>query len=244
MKFDSTVCKVSKPYAKVHNRAKNAFNIRLCGGMKYDFDHKKMYVEAGEMIFIPKGSTYSYKVSSESESVCLSINFEGDFFLTEPKCFSLKEFYGADSLNSHFADMWQFGSSADRYKCIALFYELLAYISALESSSYADKHKYDIIEPAIDYLKKHIYDPTLTADDLHKLCGISHSYFRQLFILRFSVSPKRYIVNKRLSYAKSLIDSGEADSIKELSQSVGYNDPLYFSKAFKKMYGASPINIK
>ena len=81
LKFDSMVCKVSKPYSKVHNRAKHAFNIRIKGGMYYDFEGKKLTVKAGEMIFIPKGSNFSYRIFPDSESTCVSINFDGDFFL-------------------------------------------------------------------------------------------------------------------------------------------------------------------
>ena len=80
-------------------------------------------------------------------------------------------------------------------------------------------------------------------DELHKLCGVSNAYFRRIFIARFGMSPKKYVVGKRLSYAKSIIDSGEFSTVKELALLVGYKDPLYFGKVFKKHYGASPINI-
>ena len=41
----------------------------------------------------------------------------------------------------------------------------------------------------------------------------------------------------------SILESGDYDSIAEVSELVGYSDPLYFSKAFKKIYGFSPSNI-
>lgn len=242
LKFDSVIHKVSKPYAAVNRRAKHSFNVRVSGSMDYDFGDRRFRVEAGEAIFIPKGSTYRYRVSSEDESVCTVLNFEGDFEYTEPFCFPLKDFYASELLCSHFADMWRFGGPADRYKCNALFYELLSYLSVVESSDYSDKRKFDTVQPAVDYLKRHIYDCSLTADELHKMCGVSNTYFRKIFISRFGMSPKQYIVNKRLSYAKHLIDSGDADSVKEVALAVGYSDPLYFGKAFKKAYGTSPLN--
>ena len=55
--------------------------------------------------------------------------------------------------------------------------------------------------------------------------------------------PNQYITEKRLSYAQSLIDDGDFATISEISQSVGYSDPLYFSRLFKKKYGISPLNM-
>lgn len=243
LKLVSVVHKASKSYATVSHRMTHAFNIRVTGEMHYDFGDKRMTVEAGEMIYIPKGSTYIYKTEPDSESICTVISFEGDIENVEPTRFSLKDFYATDLMSSHFADMWRFGTSADKYKCNAVFYELLSYLSALESSDYSKKRKFDTVQPAVDYLKQHIYDSSLTADALHKMCGVSNTYFRSIFISRFGMSPKKYIVSKRMSYARHLIDSGEADSVKEVALAVGYSDPLYFSKAFKKNYGVSPLNI-
>ena len=58
------------------------------------------------------------------------------------------------------------------------------------------------------------------------------------------MSPQEYVLNKRITHSKSIIESGDYDSIKELAESVGYSDPLYFSKAFKKAFGLSPMAYK
>ena len=62
-------------------------------------------------------------------------------------------------------------------------------------------------------------------------------------MLRFKTSPKEYITSRRVSHAKSIIDSGEFSTVKELALSVGYKDALYFGKVFKKAYGVSPSNL-
>ena len=65
--------------------------------------------------------------------------------------------YRAEYLKNHFTDLWKFGSPAEKYNCISLFYKLLAYVSTIEHTDYADKCKFNIIEPAVCYLKEHIY---------------------------------------------------------------------------------------
>ena len=100
--------------------------------------------------------------------------------------------------------------------------------------------KYKLIKPGVEYLKANIYSPTLRIDKLHALCGISDTYLRRIFKERFHVTPQEYVLSSRLTHAKSILDSGDYDSIKEVSELVGYTDPLYFSKAFRKYYGFPP----
>ena len=109
--------------------------------------------------------------------------------------------------------------------------------------SYQDKKKLHIVTPAVEYLKKHIYDPSLEISHLHELCGVSDTYFRKIFISRFGTSPKSYVTEKRVTHAKSIIDSGDFVSVRELALAVGYKDPLYFGKVFKMHYGISPIDM-
>ena len=50
-------------------------------------------------------------------------------------------------------------------------------------------------------------------------------------------------MEKRVAHAKSIIDSGDFVSVKELALTVGYKDPLYFGKVFKMHYGISPTDM-
>ena len=73
--------------------------------------------------------------------------------------------------------------------------------------------------------------------------GISDTYFRRIFTARYNISPKEYVLRERISHAKTIIENGEYETIGAVAESVGYNDPLYFSKAFKQYYGISPSSI-
>lgn len=236
----SAITKVSNRYGRIDNRKMHTFNIRASGTMEYDFGEKKILVKEGEMIYLPKGCTYKNQIVSEGDSVCTIINMQGDFGTVTPASYSLQNFHHIDSFLSNFADLWNFGNASEKYMCISQIYDLLTYICNYESLNYPDKKKFKIIESAVEYLKKHIYDSNLKIDKLHQLCGISHTYFSKIFLLEFGMSPKEYITERRMAHAKVIIDSGEMDSVKQLALSVGYTDALYFSKVFKKHYGMSP----
>ena len=243
LKIVSVVHKKINPHGKVESRNYHTFIFRVAGCVQYTFDDKVLVSNQGEMVYLPKGSRYEYKKISDEHPVATIINMEGDFGEIPPCCYPVNDFHDTPHIMYHLADMWKFGNQSQKYQCISLLYGLLAYISNLESLEYGDKKKFEVIEPAVSYLRRHIYDCDLKTDELHKLCGISDTYFRKIFISRFGTSPKNYIVNKRISYAKSIIDSGEFTTVKELALTVGYSDPLYFSKVFKQHYGASPINL-
>ena len=243
LKIISSIRKNNLSCRKVENRASHAFFIRLKGAVLYDFNSKKFIVNEGEMMFVPKGSSYTFKPLADV-ALYTSINFQCDFSENpKPTCYSFKNFYEADFISNYFSDMWNLGTQAEKYKCLSHFYNLLSYLSTIENSNYSEVKKYKIIEPAVNYLKEHICDSSLKTDNLHRLCGISNTYFRHIFVSNFGITPQEYIASMRLSHAKSIIDSGDFDTIGEVALSVGYNDPLYFSKAFKKKYGCSPRNI-
>lgn len=69
--------------------------------------------------------------------------------------------------------------------------------------------------------------------------GYSESYFYRIFKRYVGLSPVDYITNMRINNAIKLLKNSSL-SIKEISQKVGYNDPLYFSRLFHKKIGQSP----
>ena len=227
----------------VINRATHSFLIRIHGSIIYDFYDQKFQANEGDMIFIPQGSTYSYHCITPAP-LYTSINFTADLPNPKVAVYSLKDFFETERLITTFSDMWNLGTQTERFSCLSLFYNLLAYLSAAENTTYSAKRLFKTIEPAIMYLRENIYDSTLNVNKLHRLCGISDTYFRELFKTTFAMTPQKYIASKRLAHAKSVLDSGDFSSIQEVALSAGYSDPLYFSKAFKKMYGITPSALK
>ncbi|WP_160719371.1 AraC family transcriptional regulator [Bacillus sp. USDA818B3_A] len=98
-----------------------------------------------------------------------------------------------------------------------------------------------IIEETIDYISKH-YNQIITLEDLAKLAGLSKSHYSRLFKKNVGYSPIEYITHYRIDRAKELLAHSDI-RIKEVSQSIGYEDELYFSRIFKKIVGVSPTQF-
>jgi len=87
------------------------------------------------------------------------------------------------------------------------------------------------------------YNCKWTIADLARQCSLSPDWFMHKFKAQTGLSPMEYLAKIRLDKAKWLMLNSSL-SIKEISYIVGYNDPLYFSKLFKKAEGASPSEYR
>lgn len=242
-KIISSSTSESKPYGKIQNRATHGFIFKIRGSSEYFINGKVVHLGEREMIFLPRGSSYEYVTHSEKGNLYTSINFIADVENPVVSLYPIANFYRLNYIYQSFSELWRLGSPADKYACISVFYDLLSYIAKLERMNDGEADKYALIEPAVDYMRKHIYDSSFRIDKLHVRCGISDTYFRKIFKSRFGLAPKEYVTLERISHARSIIESGDYESISEIAHTVGYSDPLYFSKAFKRVLGVCPSKI-
>lgn len=83
----------------------------------------------------------------------------------------------------------------------------------------------------------------LGLEELAKLCNLSLSSFKREFKKTFNDTPNNYITEQKLLRAKELLNITEM-SIGEIAYGVGFNDPLYFTRIFKKKIGESPTGYR
>ena len=96
----------------------------------------------------------------------------------------------------------------------------------------------DCAKDAANYIMTHFEEP-ITVEGLADFASVSHSSLYRSFKRRFQMSPKRFLLEYRIERAcMLLLDSNY--SIQEVSNSVGFEDPFYFSRAFKSVKGVSP----
>lgn len=94
------------------------------------------------------------------------------------------------------------------------------------------------IEAAVQYFQKH-YNAAVSIEDYAASRGISTSWFIRSFRELTGFTPMQYILSIRMSNAQSLLETTEYN-IAEISDIIGYENPLYFSRVFRKQIGVSP----
>lgn len=96
----------------------------------------------------------------------------------------------------------------------------------------------ELIEAAAKYIKNHYMEP-LTVSELASQYGLNTRQFTYYFHKHKGLSPNEFLIEYRMRRAKDLLCT-TACSVAEISACVGYADPFYFSKLFKKRIGLPP----
>ncbi len=95
------------------------------------------------------------------------------------------------------------------------------------------------IARSLDYIEENCLKKDFSLEIAAEMSYVSQPYFRKLFGQKFGVSPKQYVINRRIKHAASLIIAGYY-TLQEISDLCGYNDYKHFSVEFKKIFGVSP----
>lgn len=82
----------------------------------------------------------------------------------------------------------------------------------------------------------------LSLDDISKQNNISVSYLKLLFNTYAGISPKKYFNNLRLRHATRLLSDGK--TITDVSDTMNFSSPNYFSYFYKKNTGRAPSEHK
>jgi len=92
------------------------------------------------------------------------------------------------------------------------------------------------IESALRYIGKN-WAQEMDFEVLAKKLGVGYRQFRRLFQEATGLAPHQYLLNLRLNQAKRLLGTLP---VTEVAARVGFTDPLYFSRLFKRKVGIAP----
>ena len=98
------------------------------------------------------------------------------------------------------------------------------------------------IDKATVYFSEH-YNDDISIDEYAENNHISVSWFIRNFKHCTGITPMQYILSKRIYNAEILLQD-HTYTVTEIAQIVGYDNPLYFSRIFKKAKGLSPSEYR
>lgn len=87
------------------------------------------------------------------------------------------------------------------------------------------------------------YAQAIGRKDIADAVGVSENYLSQIFRQETSISPLDYLNRVRIARAKEYLLKND-ESITQIAVCVGYNDPAYFSRVFRKLTGCSPQEFR
>jgi two-component system response regulator YesN len=105
----------------------------------------------------------------------------------------------------------------------------------IEIRNRKDKRLVKIVK---DYIMEHYHEP-ISLNMIAEVIYLSPSYLSDLFKNQTGENLTNYLSKVRIEKAKELLKDRQMKSY-EVGELVGYKDPAYFSKVFKKVVGVSP----
>ncbi len=94
------------------------------------------------------------------------------------------------------------------------------------------------IHEALSFIEQN-FQNDISVEDIAANCGLNRSYFGTIFNKALGQTPQEFLINYRMIKATELLKLTQL-SVKDISNAIGYANPLHFSRAFKNVYGISP----
>jgi AraC-like DNA-binding protein len=100
------------------------------------------------------------------------------------------------------------------------------------------QHTSILVKQALAYIHQH-YQQTLSRQDVAGHVRVSERYLSQIFNDELGISLWEYLCRYRVMHAKVLLRT-TSESVTNVAMQVGFDDPAYFSRVFRKETGRSP----
>ena len=201
------------------------------------FNGHRFEVTPNTLRFLPAGKVTEYTVERKTRGTCIDIFFHSDTLLSD------QPFILPTGENSRFAmlfkrlfSLWVAKEGGYYHECMALLYQIFG---EMERENHISKEQFLRIEPVTDYIAEHFLTEHICVEELCAQANISYSYLKKLFLKKYGLPPKKYIIQLKLNHACDLLRS-ERYSVTEVAELCGFRDVYFFSRQFKEYLGLSP----
>lgn len=221
----------------LHDLDYNELIFHISGSCTVKFNGKTLHCDAGSLRFLPKCKNREYTVTRKEYGECIDIFFETDKPVSdEAFCQKINNNEAVKNLFKKIFTLWVSKNDGYYFECVSLLYKIFA---ELQKQNYISGKQYKTIKLAISYIEDNFLTEKISVESLAKMCGISDSYLKKLFIKCFGISPVKYIIQMKINYASDLLRSG-LYSLEQIAKMCNYDNYYYFSRQFKQYSGTSP----
>ena len=221
------------------------------GSCRYFIDDRSFDVEAGDVIFIPKGIIHRTNYTTNLHSRLL-INFTDDYIPNNVigNIMESRYLYRSREITRHIEELFnkiekEYTHPDDYTRSLLycytaeMFYLILRHPGNLEEATTGN----ELIDSIVRYIKQN-YMSDIKLSSVAKMKSVSPEHLSRTFKSCTGFGFNEYVTLLRLRKAEEMIRTEHNKTISEIAYECGFNDGNYFSYKFKKMYGISPIKLR
>lgn len=214
------------------------FHLVVSGRGYFEADGKKVGVTKGQIFLIRPGRAVRYYPDTSDPFCYRWIDFGGTLAEELIDGTVFRESDVSDALDLDQTERFFVSGKALPSGIDASLLSLFAYLIEKLPSPVSDNEK-QAVHRLSEYIANTFHRPSLSVDGMSAAFGFSRAQIYRLFMSEYGISPKQFIINTRINEAKRLLLTTDMP-IKSIALSVGYENALYFSNAFRKCELCSP----
>ena len=250
------------PKAQYHYRERkhgcDDYILFYClGGVGHiDTADQKYLLKTNQFLILPPNEYHRYQADIEDPWTIYWVHFSGSRLHELEDQFHLANFkmptdiYYSEEMLQTWEEM--FYSLDKGYTSNSISFANLTLYRFLSFFLFPDRKKLvqkeedtgqpSLVSDSIRYMKENVVE-RFTVEDLSEKANLSASHYTALFKKSTGMSPMDYFIRMKIQYACQLLSQSKL-KIKEVGDKIGYEDPYYFSRIFKKVTGKSPAQYK
>lgn len=218
-------------------------------------NNTKQPVEAGQYFILPKNQAHAYGSNLKTPWSIYWIHFDGKLASYFAENLEKVQKLGTD-IDSRIEERVQmfeeiFNSLRNGYSksnlgyssaCLFHFLGSLKFVGVYRNSLRTGSDESGLISMAIHFMRENIVRK-VKVEEIAKFTGLSVSHFTSVFHDKTGYAPIQYLNQLRIQQACHYLDFTDL-KINQIAMTIGYPDPFYFSRAFKKEMGCSPAEYR
>lgn len=225
--------------------AANVLGYVVEGSGAIEGKNETLHVSAGDSYLLREDEPYKCYNNSDKSWTCIWIGISGKivepvldaYGLASSMCFqgiSIRDYIQQiHNIATVFPD-----KELAMEQCCDAFIKMCQYIRRQRTTHIK---KYDSVQDVTvlkSYIDTHLSEH-FTSEKCSRILSLSVSQTIRKFRSAYGVPPCEYVNRRRIEIAKRLLEDS-TQSVQEIAEHIGFHDPYYFSKYFKKRCGKSP----
>lgn len=218
------------------------------GDVTYTVEGKAYHLRKGSLVITKPLKVHSVTFQAPSEYERYDILFDADILSTDvcsllPTKLDVLHFAGNAMIAEIFKKIDYYCNQLPQDSLHAVLTHLTeeillnAFIASRDVQERTPYTANPLVNQAVKYIEQHLAEPLTVADVCTQL-HISQSYLLHLFGQHLNISPKKYIISKRLAMAQMTLRTGARPT--EVYKQCGFSDYSTFFRAYKNHFGHPP----